>query len=94
MTVGMMTLEIHLPLSRSLKDKRQSLRSLQERVRNRLNVAVAEVGGQDLWQRATLVFVTVATLKDTVDKTFDSALAEAERIIPGDILSAEREYLG
>jgi uncharacterized protein YlxP (DUF503 family) len=94
MTVGMLTLEIHLPVSRSLKDKRQALRSFQERVRNRLNVAIAEVGGQDLWQRATLVLVTVATLQDAVDRTFDSAIEEAHRVIPGEILGAEREYLG
>ena len=43
-----------LPASRSLKDKRKTLRSIVERVRSRFNVAVAEVDRNDSWQVATL----------------------------------------
>lgn len=52
--------QLYLPESRSLKDKRQVLQSLQERIRNRFSVAVAEVEHQDLWQRATLGVATVS----------------------------------
>ena len=44
--------KLHLPLSHSLKAKRQVLRSIVGQVRNRFDVAVAEVGDQDLWQLA------------------------------------------
>ncbi len=48
-------LELELPFASSLKDKRQTLRSLKDRLR-RKNVSVVEAGNQDLWQRATLEF--------------------------------------
>src|SRR4026208_970529 len=54
MVIGLLTLELHFPRARSLRDKRQALRSLETRLRNRFNVAVAEVEHQDLWQRARL----------------------------------------
>jgi len=53
MVIGLLTLELHFPGARSLKDKRQVLRRLKDRVRA-LNVSVAEVAHQDLWQRARL----------------------------------------
>ena len=46
-------LELELPFSSSLKDKRQTLRSLKDRLR-RKNVSVVEADYQDLWQRATV----------------------------------------
>lgn len=54
MHIGVCRLMIHLPESGSLKDKRQVSRSLTDRIRDRFNVAVAEVDHNDLWQRLTL----------------------------------------
>lgn len=54
MIVGAALVEIHVHGSQSLKEKRGVVRSISQRVRNRFNVAVAEVGGQDTWQRAQL----------------------------------------
>ncbi len=45
---------VHLPDANSLKAKRGVARSLTARLRNRFNVAVAEVADNDLWQRLTL----------------------------------------
>ena len=59
MIIGLLTLDLHFPGARSLKDKRQALRSLMTRIRNEWNVSVAEVEHQDLWQRATVAVVTV-----------------------------------
>ena len=53
--------QLHLPESRSLKDKRQVLKSVKERVRNRFNVSVAETDYLDLWQRSTLAIAIVST---------------------------------
>ncbi len=52
-------LELELPFSSSLKDKRQTLRSLKDRLR-RKNVSVVEADNQDLWQRATVEFALAA----------------------------------
>lgn len=49
-----MTLELHVPASGSLKAKRGVLKSIAAKLRNELKVSVAEVDHQDLWQRATL----------------------------------------
>jgi len=51
---------LHLEASGSLKDKRQVIRSLQERLRRRFNVAVAEVEEQDAWQTAVLGLTVVS----------------------------------
>jgi uncharacterized protein len=48
MVIGLLTLDLHFPGARSLKDKRQALRSLETRIRNRFNVSLAEVEHQDL----------------------------------------------
>jgi len=54
MIVGAALIELHVHGSHSLKAKRGVVKSLVTRVRNKFNVAVAEVGGQDTWQRAVL----------------------------------------
>jgi len=43
MPVGLLTLELHIPDAQSLKDKRQVLRSLKDKLRREFNVAVAEL---------------------------------------------------
>jgi len=54
MFVGIVRIELHIPGASSLKGKRSVVRSLKERIRQRVHAAVAEVDHQDLWQRATL----------------------------------------
>jgi len=60
LVVGVCELDLFIPDSSSLKDKRFVLRSLKDRLRNRLNVAVSESAHHELWQRATLCVVTVS----------------------------------
>ena len=54
MIVGASVVELHIEGCRSLKAKRGVVRSIVRRVRNRFNLSVAEVGGQDTWQHAVL----------------------------------------
>ncbi len=54
MVIGTLVLHLQVPGSESLKDKRQVVRSLVARVRRTFNVAIAEVGDQDLWQAVEL----------------------------------------
>jgi hypothetical protein len=60
MFVGVVRIELHLPASTSLKDKRAVVRGLKERIRQRVRAAVAEVDHQDLWQRAALGVAVVS----------------------------------
>ncbi len=70
--------ELHLPYSQSLKEKRQVIKSIGDRIRKRFNISIAEVDGHDLWQTCTLGFSAVArsfaetekflqALRDTLD---------------------------
>lgn len=64
--------EIRIPASRSLKDRRQVVRALLDGARRRFDLSAAEVGGQDTWQLATLGFAIVASdariARETVDE--------------------------
>lgn len=61
MVIGALTVTLQVPESLSLKDKRQVVRSLTARLRQTFNVAVAEVGDQDLWQSAVIGVVCVSS---------------------------------
>ena len=54
MFVGVGKIRLHLPENQSLKGKRQVIKPIVSRVQNHFNVAIAEVGDQDLWQVAEL----------------------------------------
>ncbi len=60
MVIGVCTLELQVPDSASLKQKRQIIRSLVARLRQQFNIALAEVDHQDSWQLATLAMVAVS----------------------------------
>jgi uncharacterized protein len=63
-------LELELPFSSSLKDKRQTLRSLKDRLR-RKNVSVVESDHQDLWQRATMEIALAAVSRGAAEEKRD-----------------------
>jgi uncharacterized protein YlxP (DUF503 family) len=84
MVVGAARVELHVHGSQSLKEKRGVVRSITQRVRNRFNVSVAEVGGQDTWQIAVLGLAVAANeapaarrkLEQAIDFIADLHLAE------------------
>ncbi len=79
MPVGLLTLELHIAEAQSLKEKRQVLRSLKERLRSKFNVAVAELDFEDKWQRSVVGIVTLANEEQLVEESLQSVLAEADR---------------
>lgn len=93
MPVGLLTLEIHIPEARSLKDKRQVLRSLKDRLRARFNVAVAELEHQDVWQSSVVGVVTLSNNAHHVQQSLETVLAEAERILERSLVSHQIEVL-
>lgn len=87
MVVGIVRIELHIPASRSLKDKRQVVRGLKDRIRERARAAVAEVDHHDLWQRAALGVAVVAAdggqarellngVRGLVEQTFEAQLTD------------------
>ena len=92
MVVALLSLELYLPMSQSLKEKRMVLRRLKDRL-GAFNVALAEVAHQDLWQRAGLALVTVASSGDMAEQTLSSVMHEVERLEPGLVTQSQVEYL-
>ncbi len=92
MVVGLLTLELHFPHARSLKDKRRELQGLKDRLR-RSNIAVAELDHQDVWQRARLGIVTLNSEASVVEAVLDGVLREVDSHINGLVAQAERRFL-
>lgn len=87
--VALAEVELHFPGARSLKDKRQDLRSLTDRLRNRLPVLVVEADFQDLHQRAGIAISALATGEAQARGTVNRALEAVHQLFPGLVL-AER----
>jgi uncharacterized protein YlxP (DUF503 family) len=81
MPVGLLTLELHIQHAQSLKDKRQVLRSLKDRLRAKFNVAVAELEHHDTWQRSVVGVVTLSNEERQLQESLQHVLAEADNIL-------------
>jgi uncharacterized protein len=90
--VALLSVELYIPGSRSLKDKRMVLRGVKDRLR-KFNVSVSEVGYQDLWQRAGLGVVTVSTSRAHADAELAAVIDEIDRVEPGLIARSDVEFL-
>jgi len=67
MIIGCLQAKISIPAANSLKDKRMVIRSLKDRMLNKMNVSIAEVDHQDAWKSCVLAIVTVAAEKHIVE---------------------------
>lgn len=91
--VGVLTLEMHFPYAHSLKEKRQVVRSLKDRLRKKYNVSVAEVDHQELWQRALIAVVTVGADWDHVEAVLQAVERESATVLGPELVCAIRERL-
>lgn len=92
MVIGLLTLDLHFPHSRSLKDKRKELAGLKDRLRHGFNAAVAELAYQDTWQRSTIGVVTLNSQPAVVEQILDSIRRDVQNHLQGEILSAETRF--
>ena len=92
MTIGVCRVTLRLPESGSLKDKRQVVRSLTQRLRNKFNVAVAEVADNDTWQIATLGITCVSNDARHAREVLDHAVAFVQQQrLDAELLESEIE---
>lgn len=91
--VGVLTLELRLENSHSLKDKRHVVKSLKDRLRHKFNVAVAEIDYQDLWQRAAVAAVTVSSDHSHAERVLQSVEREAASLLGADLVETTVEWL-
>jgi len=92
-TIGVLTLEMRLEHSHSLKDKRHVVQGLKARLRRKFNVAVAEIDYQDLWQRALVAAVTVSGDHTRAQQELDSVEKEATLLLGADLVDARIEWM-
>ena len=92
MNISLLTLDIFLPDSHSLKDKRIVLRRLKDRLR-KFNVSIAECDHQDLWQRSTVGIVYISSDRGILEKTLNTVVEESEKILNGNLSQHQIEYL-
>jgi len=93
MIVGAAVVELHVHGSQSLKEKRGVVRSLVQRLRNRFNVSVAEIGGQDTWQRAVLGIASTGSDRAYVRGQLDKALVFIEDMHLAEVTDSDVEIL-
>jgi len=86
MPIVFCSLEIHLPHSHSLKEKRSVLRKVVDRLRSRFNFSVSEIEHQELWQRARVGAVAIGPNRIVLEGLSAKFIQESERILGGDLL--------
>ncbi len=93
MVVGAARVELRVHGSHSLKQKRGVVRSITQRVRNRFNVSVAEVEGQDTWQRVVLGLATVGHHEVDARARLEKAIDFIESLHLAEVVDQELEIL-
>lgn len=92
-SIGVLTLELRLAEAHSLKDKRQTVKSLKDRLRSKFNVAVAEIDYLDLWQRALISAVTVSNARVHAEQVLQNVEREASALLGGALVDTTLEWV-
>ena len=80
MPIAQLTLEVRIEAAQSLKDRRQVVRSLKDRLRTSFNISVAEMDAGELWSTATLGAVAISSSRDYLTGLMKQVEAAATRI--------------
>ena len=91
--IGVITFELRFDDAHSLKDKRHYVKGLKDRLRAKFNVAVAEIGYQDLWQRALISAVTISGDHTRAEQTLQLVEREASAILGGALVGTTLEWI-
>ena len=96
MPIAHLTLEIRIEGAQSLKDKRQVVRSLKDKLRAAFNVSVAEIEDTNLWQRATVAVVAVSGSRDYLEGLMQNVEKSAVKIVSnngGEVVDSFVEWI-
>ena len=93
MVIAYAVFDLHLPGCRGLKEKRMVVRSLKSRIRNQFEVSSAEVGDQDLLQRARIGVAVVGPDQPPLDALLQEILSFVERNLDGELLDYRNEFI-
>jgi uncharacterized protein YlxP (DUF503 family) len=96
MPIAKLTVELSIPHAQSLKDRRQVVRSIKEKLRHGFNISVAELDDANLWNRATLGFAAISGSSAYLTgqmRELDDALHRLANILGAEILDSWVEVL-
>ena len=93
MVIAICQLDIFIHGNDSLKGKRQILRQVIERTKNKFNVSIAEVGDNDLWQRSKVGFSVVGNDTRFVNSCLDTIKSFIENLTIVEVLNADWEII-
>jgi uncharacterized protein YlxP (DUF503 family) len=93
MVIGVCQLDLRIPENHSLKGKRHVIRKLVDRVRSRFNIAISEVGDNDLWQRAQIGICMVSNDRRHMNSSLDKVIDFIEKMHLVEIVHSEMEIL-
>lgn len=93
MVVGTGLVDLLIPESGSLKEKRSVLKRIIQRTQNEFNVSIAEVGDNDLWRRARVGFSVVGNDKQYINAKMDHLLRFIDRLGLAEILRSRIEIV-
>ena len=93
MVIGVCQLDFRIPENHSLKGKRHVIRKLIDRVRHRFNVAISEVGDNDLWQRAQIGICAVGNDRRHINSSLDKVIDFIEKMNLVDMVRTEMEII-
>lgn len=79
MVVGVAVFDLHIPHAQSLKEKRMVVKSVRDRIRNRFSISAAEVGMQDLHQRAQIGVAIVSADEKAISPILEQVVAFIEQ---------------
>jgi len=91
--IGILYVSIHITNATSLKDRRIVLNSIKEKIRAKFNVSVADVGGQDKWQTATLAFCAVSNDGRFLENVLQEVLKLLDSFHRIEVCKHETEFL-
>jgi uncharacterized protein YlxP (DUF503 family) len=81
MPIGKLTLEVSIPHAQSLKDRRQVIRSLRDKLRHTFNLSIAELNeGGTLWNQATLAVAVASSSHQMLTQHLESIDRAAHRL--------------
>jgi uncharacterized protein YlxP (DUF503 family) len=83
MAVARLTIELRIPMARSLKDRRQVVRSLKDQLRHGFNVSVAELDEDVTWQSAVIGVAAISRSRDYLEGQMREVESAVVRIVSG-----------
>ena len=91
--IAVLTLELHIEYSHSLKDKRHVVKGLKDRLRERFNVSVAEIDGLESWQHSVVAVVTVSSDRKYAEQLLQAVEKDSANTLGGMLTGATVEWL-